>query len=509
MKLNYKRTFLVGLAFFLIQMFWQAYDSIIPLIMTNQFGMSQTLSGIIMALDNVLALFMLPLFGALSDKAKFKSGRRTPFILIGTVVACILFVSLSFADNWQLSRIDAINDNDNKATLQMLYNEDLGKTSDNIKAEFATEEEFTSIKMYDEDGNLSENYTKYVTPARQAYAWKQTASNPAPLILFIVLLLGVLVSMSIFRSPAVSLMPDITPKPLRSKGNAVINLMGTLAGAIVLVLGIVFGTGNPENQLMSYTTFFATIAGLMLIALIVFMATVREPKWAEDAKVISERAGITDAEEEKAAAENRRKLSKPELRSLIFMLLSVAFWYIGYNAVTSKYSVYAGAILGLDYNMTLLIAVAVATIAFFPVAFISSKIGRKKMILIGVTMLASAFFAACFMTSGSPLWLMNIFFSMAGIGWAAINVNSFPMVVELATGSDVGRYTGFYYSASMAAQIAGPILSGPLLTMNLRTLFPFGTAFVVLSFITMLFVKHGDSKPEMQQALEDAVNGDD
>ena len=509
MKLNYKRTFLVGLAFFLIQMFWQAYDSIIPMIMTNQFGMSQTLSGIIMALDNVLALFMLPLFGALSDRAKFKRGRRTPFILIGTVVACILFVSLSFADNWQLSKIDAIREHDNKATLQMLYNEDLGKASEKIKAEFPTEEEFSSIKMYDEEGNLSEAYTEYVMPARQAYAWKQTVSNPAPLILFIVLLLGVLISMSIFRSPAVSLMPDITPKPLRSKGNAVINLMGTLAGAIVLVLGIVFGTGKTENQLMSYTTFFATIAGLMLIALIVFIATVKEPEWAEDARIASERAGITNAEEEKAAAAHKRKLSKPELRSLIFLLLSVAFWYIGYNAVTSKYSVYAGTVLGLDYNTTLLIAVAVATVAFFPVAFISSKLGRKKMILIGVALLASAFFAACFMTAGSPLWLMNIFFSMAGIGWAAINVNSFPMVVELATGSDVGRYTGFYYAASMAAQIAGPVLSGPLLTMNLRTLFPFGTAFVVLSFITMLFVKHGDSKPEMQKALEDAVNGDD
>ena len=134
---------------------------------------------------------------------------------------------------------------------------------------------------------------------------------------------------------------------------------------------------------------------------------------------------------------------------------------------------------------------------------------HKSGIADNANALAFAFFAACFMTAGSPLWLMNIFFSMAGIGWAAINVNSFPMVVELATGSDVGRYTGFYYSASMAAQIAGPVLSGPLLTMNLRTLFPFGTAFVVLSFITMLFVKHGDSKPEMQKALEDAVNGDD
>jgi len=508
MKLNYKRTFLVGLAFFLIQLFWQCYDTIIPKIMTDKFGMPQTVSGIIMALDNVFALFLLPLFGALSDKSKSKKGRRTPFILIGTIVACILFVSLSFADNLQLSKIDALNSEDNKATLSMLYNSDLGDTSTDIKANF-TEEEFTSIEMYDENGALSSDYTNFVTPARQAYALKQTMSNPAPLILFVVLLLGVLVSMSIFRSPAVALMPDVTPKPLRSKGNAIINLMGTLAGAIVLVLGIVFGTGKAENTLMSYTAFFSTVAGLMLIALIVFRATVKEPKWAEEAMVESTKAGITDEAEEKAAAEGKKHLSKGEFRSLIFILASVAFWYIGYNAVTSKYSVYAGEILNLDYNLTLMIAVAVAAVAFLPVAFISSKIGRKKMILVGVALLAVSFFAASFMDAGSPLWLMNIFFSTAGIGWAAINVNSFPMVVELATGSDVGRYTGFYYSASMAAQIIAPVFSGVFIDINMRYLFPFGTVFVVLSFITMLFVKHGDAKPEVKQALADAANGDD
>jgi len=494
MKLNYKRTFLVGLAFFLIQLFWQCYDTIIPKIMTDKFGMPQTVSGIIMALDNVFALFLLPLFGAISDKCRSKKGRRTPFILIGTVAACILFVSLSFADNMQLSNIDALNAEDGKATLSMLYNEDLGKTSDDIKAEF-TEEEFVAIEMYDENGDLTENYTNYVTPARQAYALKQTMNNPAPLILFIVLLLGVLVSMSIFRSPAVALMPDVTPKPLRSKGNAIINLMGTIAGALVLGLGIVFGTGKAENSLMSYTVFFSTVAGLMLIALIVFLATVKEPKWAADAMEESEKAGILDKEKEEAAQESKRHLSKGELRSLIFILLSVAFWYIGYNSVTSKYSVYAGEILNLDYNTTLLIATAIAAVAFVPVAFISSKIGRKKMILVGVALLATSFFAASFMGAGSPLWLMNIFFAMAGIGWAAINVNSFPMVVELATGSDVGRYTGLYYSASMAAQIIAPVFSGVFIDINMRYLFPFGTIFVVFSFITMLFVKHGDSKP--------------
>ena len=189
MKLSYKRTFFVGLAFFLITMFWQCYDTIIPKIMTDKFGMSQTLSGAFMALDNVFALFLLPLFGSLSDRSKSKRGRRTPFILIGTLISCVLFVGLSFADNWQLTKISAVADTDSKAALTELYNADLGDTSKKIKDAFPDEEDFTALTMYDTEGKLSEDYSNYVIPARQAYAWRQTMNNPAPLILFIVLLL--------------------------------------------------------------------------------------------------------------------------------------------------------------------------------------------------------------------------------------------------------------------------------------------------------------------------------
>ncbi len=507
MKLNYKRVFFVSLAFFLITMFWQCYDTIIPKILTDKFGMSQTFSGVLMALDNILALFMLPIFGALSDKNhKSKLGRRTPFILIGTVVACVLFVVLSFADNWQLTRISDISEIDSQKSLSTLYNAELGETSDAIHEKYLTEEEYLQIKVYEDENNsvISQEYKDYVVPARQAYAWQKTVENPAPLILFIVILLFVLVSMSTFRSPAVALMPDITPKPLRSKGNAVVNLMGTFAGAIVLVLGIVFGTGKVANTYMSYSVFFAVIAGLMLISLIVFKFTVKENEWTADAKKINEAAGLEDEAAEAAAEAGKRHLSRGELRSLILILASVAFWFIGYNAVTSKYSVYAGEVLGMDYNATLIVALAVATVAFLPVAFLSSRLGRKKVILAGVVMLAVSFGLAYFINSNSPMWLINILFAIAGIGWASINVNSFPMVVELATGSDVGRYTGFYYAASMSAQIIAPMLSGIFLdSISMRALFPFGAISVAISFVTMLFVKHGDSKPLMKKNLLD------
>ena len=192
---------------------------------------------------------------------------------------------------------------------------------------------------------------------------------------------------------------------------------------------------------------------------------------------------------------NARKLTKAERRSLIFILLSVALWYMGYNAVTSKYSVYAGSVLNMDYNMTLIIAQAAAIISYIPIGLLSTKFGRKKTIIAGVIMLAVAFGAASFMRAGSPLLLMNILFALAGIAWATINVNSFPMVVELASSSNVGKYTGYYYTFSMAAQVVTPILSGIFLDIRFTTLFPYATVFVLLALVTMLFVKHGDAKP--------------
>lgn len=425
MKLDYKKTILVGFAFFLICAFWQAYDNVIPLILVNKFDMNQTWSGLIMALDNILAIFMLPIFGALSDKSKSKFGKRTPYIFIGTILAVISFIFIPLIDE---------------------------------------------------------------------------------LIVFIPVLLITLIAMAVFRSPAVALMPDVTVKPLRSKGNAIINLMGALGGIIILVFGIIFKTS--EEGKTDFFNYFVATCGLMLIALIVFLLTVKENKWAKQMEedTVKYNCDIEVAERD----EKNGKLSKGQFVSLIFILLSVIFWYMGYNAITSKYSLYASNVLKQDYNLTMIIAQGAAIISYIPVGFLASKIGRRKSILIGVLVLFVAFLAGGFLREGTPAFVMWILFALAGIGWATINVNSFPMVVELAKGSDTGKYTGYYYTASMFAQVITPVLSGATMDIfgNMLPLFPYASIFVALSFITMLFVKHGDSKLDLPKSKLEMLDVD-
>lgn len=454
MKVNYKRTLLVGMAFFLISAFWQAYDSIVPLILTNHFGLPQTASGAIMSVDNVLAVFMLPVFGAISDKVSTKFGKRTPFIFFGTIFAVIAFIGLSLIDNYQLASLV-------KAGIPGLAAQDIdvaGLTLD------------------------------------------LTLKNPLALIGFIATLLVALVAMATFRSPAVALMPDVTLKPLRSKANAVINLTGTAGGILVLVLGTVFATS--KHHYMQYTGYFLAVAAIMLTGFVVFLISVKENKWAREMEMQAKELGIEEESEQQTTG---KKLSRAEYRSFLLILASVALWYVGYNSITSKYSVYATDILHFDFNSTLLIAQAAAIVSYIPVGMVASRIGRRKTILAGVAILATAFTVGHFIEPTTPPFVMFPIFALAGIGWATINVNSFPMVVELAKAGDVGKYTGYYYTASMSAQIVAPILSGFLYDLfGMRNMFfSFGAAFVALAFVTMFFVRHGDSKSiERKSALE-------
>ncbi len=478
MKLNYKRTILVGFAFFLISAFWSAYDAIIPLALTNHYGLTQDASGVIMSLDNVLAVFMLPLFGALSDKISTRYGKRTPFVFIGTILAVVAFFSLTAIDNAQLREVVEAGIPELRAEAEALLSE---ATKIGDKAMIA-------------EANAQ-------LDAIRAQVAGITKVNPASIIGFIGMLLVLLISMATFRSPAVALMPDVTIKPLRSKGNAIINLMGTAGGIIVLILGMVFGTS--KNLYMKYTGYVLAVCGVMVFGLVTFILTVKEQKWAKEMEEETERLGLNKTNEEEDSNSGNRKLSKPELISLVLILASVALWYIGYNAVTSKYSVYATEVLKFDYNLTLIIAQAAAIVSYIPVGMLASKIGRRRSILIGVTLLTSAFFAASFITQHTPEFSMYIVFITAGIGWATINVNSFPMVVELAKGSDVGKYTGYYYTASMAAQIVTPILSGFLVErIGWSIFFPYAAVFVACAMVTMFFVKHGDAIPEKRGALE-------
>jgi MFS family permease len=482
------------MAFLFITAFWQAYDAIIPLILTNHFGLPQTASGAVMSLDNMLAVFMLPLFGTLSDKVITKLGKRTPFILVGTLAAVVSFIALMLIDAYQLNSVISAGIPERFGASAALLEEAnvalkaAGKTGDVAAVETIQK----SIEAINADIDLIVADTLDIT-----------LSNLWPMIAFIVVLLLTLIAMATFRSPAVALMPDVTVKPLRSKGNAIINLMGTAGGICVLVLGTIFKTS--ANKYMQYTGYVLAVSAIMILGLVVFISTVKENKWAREMEEQTRALGLDECGSDKEESAEKRKLSKGEFRSLMLILASVALWYIGYNSITSKYSVYATNVLFFDFNLTLIIAQAAAVIAYIPVGIISSRFGRKKTILAGVAMLAAAFIIGNFVTFSTPEFIMYPVFVLAGIGWATINVNSFPMAVELARGGDVGKYTGYYYTASMAAQIVAPILSGILYDIfGMRyTFFTFGAIFVALSFVTMLFVKHGEpEKIEKKSALE-------
>lgn len=432
MKLNSRRTILVGLAFLSISAFWQLYDSLIPLILKNTFQVSDTISGGIMAIDNVLAVFMLPVFGSLSDRVHTRIGRRMPFILCGTAAAVIAMLFLPFADNI---------------------------------------------------GSLA---------------------------LFITALLVTLVSMGSYRSPAVSLMPDVTPKPLRSKANAIINLMGAVGGVISLLLisALVPKEGKPD-----YFPIFLIVAAVMVGSVLLLLWKIREnPLRAEREKIDAalQEEGIEEKEEEKT--DGPKTALDPDVRkSLILILISVSCWFMGYNAVTTAFSRYAQIYWGIQgggFANCLLIATAAAILSYIPVGSIASRVGRKKTILGGVILLASMF-ALGATVKEYHVWI-NGLFALVGVAWAAINVNSYPMVVEMSKGSDIGKFTGFYYTFSMAAQIVTPILSGFLLEhVGYFILFPYAAFFVIIAFFTMLFVRHGDSKPLPKKSRLEAFDVED
>ena len=434
MKLNYKRTLLVGFAFLSICAFWQLYDNVIPLILKNTFHMKDSLVGVVMAMDNVLALFLLPFFGKLSDKCHTKLGRRTPFILGGTAAAVILMNILPYADNHE------------------------------------------------------------------------------KLLLFVIPLGLLLIAMGTYRSPAVALMPDVTPKPLRSKANAIINLMGALGGVFTLgVTGLLVHAGATGRN--DYTMLFLAVSLLMAISVIVLVLTVRENKLAaEVAAMETDEEKEMEAEEKKESGKAFGELAPDVRRSLWLILFSVAFWFMGYNAVTSAFTRYMQVQWGYDIkaaSLCLMVATVGAVLSYLPVGILSSKLGRKKLIQAGVILLAVCFATAGLFTAFHPA--VYVVFALVGVAWAMINVNSYPMVVEISKSGDVGKYTGYYYTFSMAAQIITPILSGLLLEhVGYQTLMPYATVMVAISFVTISLARHGDNKPEPPKSKLEAFDvGDD
>ena len=504
MKLNYKKTIFVGLAFMLISMFWQSYDNLIGKILIDKFGLNQFWSGFVMALDNMFALFMLPLFGALSDKTNSKRGRRTPYIIVGTVVAAFALVGLSFIDTIQTKRVQTetqiIEEYD---TIKHLH-DDIGewtlvlnqmgdsKEKDKINVILTKYETTDSTLSISDTYEVKEAYHNYL----RIQAWEKTSHDPGLFIGFMSILLIALIAMSVFRSPAVALMPDVTIKPLRSRANAVINLMGAIGGVTFLILSMILGI--DKFSYVNYGPAFIIIGALMLLLLVLFLWRVKEPKLVIEKMQTEKELGLEDEEE----VESKEALPKDKRLSLMLILLSVFFWFMGYNAVISKLSDYAPKVLNMGFSTALLIANATAIIAFIPIGLISSKIGRKKTILFGVSLLTVCFGSVYFITPSTG-FLLYVVLGLTGIAWASINVNSYPMVVELSKGSNVGRYTGYYYAFSMAAQIVTPMLSGLFMDQIGRiALFPYATICVIISLLTMIMVKHGDVKPEAKALLE-------
>lgn len=627
LRLDYAQTFKVGFAFAIIMIFWTAYDFVVPLLLEHAYGLSNTVRGLIMGLDNLLSLFMLPLFGKISDNAKGKLvrkwGRRTPFIVIGTIAAVILMVFVPVStlgqqkaameiENGYLARLDedafmeerltdfwekggnyadrdymAMNNIDKEQFLAIRYDENftatkaflgmLGATTYKYDgAEVALDDavpEDLAYTLYDWNGDGSftyddirignENYDKFAATGMNTWISDQiynqatnTAEGHKSIAIYMVILLLVLIAMATFRSPAVALMPDVTPKPLRSQGNAVINLCGGVGGAIAFLIYTVVLFGE---RLENYVIIFASVAAGMLLLLAGFLAFVREKKMVDRCHEICKEYGITDedeaaaerAEDAAAAGENvasdenvvadedvaseqpeqaevspevlemakakTRKLRSPKewweakseserakFISFLLILGSIFMWFMGYNAVSSNLSVYTTKALNLDAGVASIISgisMGISAIAFIPVGYMAAKLGRRKTIMIGLAMAIVSFlliFAFVKPDSNAlvPAALFALFYLISGFGLIIINVNTLPMVVELSTDATVGQYTGYYYVATMSAQAVTPMFAGMVMdAFEDKGLFIYSAIFIALSIILMAFVKHGDSRP--------------
>ncbi len=433
MKLNYKRTVLIGFAFMSILAFWQFYDQVIPYLLESVFGLNTFAANSVMAIDNILAIFMLPLFGAFSDRTRTRLGKRTPYILFGTLASVTLLIVLGL---------------------------------------------FEQSRSF----------------------WG-----------FFVTLMLLLIVMATYRTPAVAYMPDVTEKPLRSKANAIINLVGYIGGifATVVMMFMLKSDKNAAGETVysddqSFLPVFLVIAGFMLVSVLILVFSINENKLLKSVNI---------QDEEEAVNSETGKMSRPVLISLSLILISVFLWFMAYNAVTTAFSRYCVNVWSADLGTSssyMLTATISAIIAFVPLGFLSGKVGRKATVLIGISLMSICYAIAIFINHQTPI--MYAIFGIVGIGWAAINVNSFPMVVEMCSGSDVGKYTGLYYTFSMAAQITTPLLSGYLidnLGFGYSVLFPYAVLFSVLSFITMSFVKHGDSKPVKKASILENFDTED
>ena len=301
--------------------------------------------------------------------------------------------------------------------------------------------------------------------------------------LVIVLALFCLI-MAAWRTPVVSLMPDLTPGPLRSQANGIVNMMGGV-GAL-----IAFGVGGALLTLGGFELPFLVAAFVLLLALAVILTKVKEPT----------RAFEPDAEKPTIT------LTRPEWKSLLLILFAIFFWFVGYNAVETFFTLYAKNSLGVSGGVaTMLLGVySVAFLAFaVPAGYIGAKFGRRKTILVGLGGVTITFLPMLLLNAGVVLTVICLL--IGGVFWACVNINSLPMVVRIGGDRLIGTFIGMYYLFSFSAQIASPPSVGALIDFtgrhglafipaddNYRVLFLWSCAAFAIAFVILSFVRHGE-----------------
>ncbi len=444
LKLNKKRTALIGFAFFGILLLWQVYDSWCPTFLTdifarNLYDMSsaelkasdpakilnvQWIVGIIMACDNLAALILLPIFGNLSDRTSTRIGKRMPYILVGTFVSAVAFPFIP---------------------LFFHYNNIVG---------------------------------------------------------MVVMMAIVLLFMMMYRNPAVALMPDITPKPLRAKANGIINIMGYFGGAFATVLGLFFVLSSyinapvSERNIWTIELPFIVASVLMLISALVLFSTIKENRLSEELK--DEMAWGEKLAAVETPIDDDAPMSPANKRMLLAILGAEFLWFMSDNALGTyigNYVIYHLQSLS-SATMILTILGGLASVIGFAIAGgIADRIGRKWTISTGLAITFAGLVVMCFVTpTGKAVGergefafpaLLYAVWVLKGFGMALVHNCSFPMVVELCSSKKIGRFTGFYYTASMSAQTITPVLLGLVLNATLawRALPVYAAILTALSFL--------------------------
>ncbi len=452
-KLNYKKTAWLGFGFLASSLAWSIYNSLVPVLLEERFLLSTTVIGTIMTIDNIFGIIFQPLVGAYSDRTFTRFGRRMPWILVGIPLSAIFFALVPWSSS-------------------------LG--------------------------------------------------------LFMALLICFNLIMSMWRSPVIALMPDLTPRPLRSKANGIINLMGGIGSIIAFLVGGILAKIDSSGRLS-----FGMGSIVMLLALACLIFFIREPVGEAWVRAQRESVGrrLTAGEFAKRLEEEgtegktegeatvRHKLTPGEKRSLILILAAIFFWFCAYNAIETFFTLYAVNVLkvGAGTATTMLTSFSLTFVAFaLPAGLIAGKRGRKRTIVTGLILLIAFMLPMIFINpiltafgvdiaSASTLLLKQIvviaLLASAGFGWACVNINSLPMVVELASVDKIGRFTGYYYFFSFGASIVSPILWGAIrdLTKDYNTLFVYAVICFLLALISMLFVRHGEVHQHSREVMEEAT----